>query len=58
MRPGKKLLVVSLPLLSSALPTELNVMIVQETFLTKEEAIASSVEDTFVSPLTGLPVVE
>jgi hypothetical protein len=33
-------------------------MLVQETFLTKEEAIASSVEDTFISPLTGLPVVE
>jgi hypothetical protein len=32
--------------------------LVQETFLTKEEAIASSVEDTFVSRLTGLPVVE
>jgi hypothetical protein len=32
--------------------------LVQETFLTKEGAITSSVEHTFVSPLTGLPVVE
>jgi hypothetical protein len=30
----------------------------QEVFLTKEEAIASGVEDTWVSSLTGLPVVE
>ncbi len=30
----------------------------QEVFITKEEAIASLVEDTYVSPLTGLPVIE
>jgi hypothetical protein len=32
--------------------------IAQETFMTREEAIASMVEDTYISPLTGLPVVE
>lgn len=30
----------------------------QEVFITKEEAIASGVEDTWVSNLTKLPVVE
>jgi len=30
----------------------------QEVFITKEEAIASLVEDTYVSPLTGLQVIE
>jgi hypothetical protein len=33
-------------------------VLAQEAFLTKEEAIASLVEDTYVSPLTGLPIVE
>jgi hypothetical protein len=36
----------------------LRFVLAQETFLTKEEAVASLVEDTFISPLTGLPVVE
>ena len=37
---------------------QLNFALAQETFLTREEAVASFVEDTYVSPLTNLPVVE
>jgi hypothetical protein len=36
----------------------LTIVIAQETFMTKEEAMASMVEDTYISPLTGLPIVE
>jgi hypothetical protein len=32
--------------------------LVQEIFITKEEAIASSVADSFIDPLTGLYEVE
>jgi len=38
--------------------SKLNLVPAQETFITREEVIASMVEDTYVSPLTGLPVVE
>jgi hypothetical protein len=37
---------------------QLKLILDQESFITKEEAIASLVEDTFVSPLTGLHIVE
>jgi hypothetical protein len=55
MLRGKRLPAVSL---SISFELTAKLALAQEVFITKEEAIASLVEDTYVSPLTGLPVIE